>query len=110
MPALLSNVVLKRKKWVGGFLEPMAPLLVSQAGVLGSQPPVPVIALTGDDPAGAFSRRIASQIETDGLAAAVRGFRHLRYWVQSGLVGIYYRSSAGQVIASGLPFAINVAS
>ena len=49
----------------------MAPLLVSQAGVLGSQPPVPVIALTGDDPAGAFSRRIASQIETDGLAAAV---------------------------------------
>jgi len=34
----------------------MAPLLVSQAGVLGSQPPVPVIVLTGDDPAGAFPR------------------------------------------------------
>jgi hypothetical protein len=28
----------------GGFLEPIAPLLVPQAGVLGSQPPVPVIA------------------------------------------------------------------
>ena len=49
----------------GGFLEPIAPLLVPQAGVLGSQPPVPVIALTGDDPAGAFPRRIASQIDTD---------------------------------------------
>ena len=49
----------------------MAPLLVSQAGVLGSQPPVPVIALTGDDPAGAFPRRIASEIDTDGWAAAV---------------------------------------
>jgi hypothetical protein len=39
---------------------------VSQAGVLGSQPPVPVIALTGDDSAGAFPSQIASQIETDG--------------------------------------------
>ena len=54
-----------------GGLEPIAPLLVSQAGVLGSQPPVPVIALTGDDPAGAFPRRIASEIDTDGWAAAV---------------------------------------
>src|SRR6185437_4105169 len=70
MPALLSNVVLKRKKWVGGLRAHGSPPC-SQAGVLGSQPPVPVIALTGDHPAGPFSRRIASQIETDGLAAAV---------------------------------------
>jgi hypothetical protein len=49
-----------------GGLEPIAPLLVSQAGVLGSQPPVPIIALPGDGPASAFPRRIASQIDTDG--------------------------------------------
>jgi len=54
----------------GGFLEPIAPLLVLQAGVLGSQPPVPVIALAGDGPAGAFPRRIASQIDTDWLGSA----------------------------------------
>jgi hypothetical protein len=38
---------------------------VLQAGVLGSQPPVPVIALPGDGPADAFPRRIASQFDTD---------------------------------------------
>ena len=52
----LGAMTLQRKCVGGFFLEPMAPLLVSQAGVLGSQPPVPVIALTGDDPAGAFPR------------------------------------------------------
>jgi hypothetical protein len=62
MPALRWNAVLDRKKNAGGgFLEPIAPILMPQAGVLGSQPPVPVIALTC-----AFPRPIASQIDADG--------------------------------------------
>jgi hypothetical protein len=59
----------------GGFLEPIAPL-----GVLGSQPPVPVIALTGDGPSCALSVRLASQIDIDGRSGSgpsliMRSFR-----------------------------------
>jgi hypothetical protein len=50
-----------------------------QAGVLGSQPSVPVIALTGDSAVCAFLRRIASQ----EMGAAV-GVQDNRVWVRSG--------------------------
>src|SRR6478736_4087730 len=48
----------------GGFRESISSLHALQAGVLGSQPPVPVVALTGDDQVCALSRRIASRKET----------------------------------------------
>src|SRR6478609_3681958 len=48
----------------GGFREPISSLHALQAGVLGSQPPVPVVALTGDHLVCALSRRIASRKET----------------------------------------------
>ena len=39
----------------------MLPSMLLQAGVLGSQPSMPVVALTDDDPPCALFRQIASQ-------------------------------------------------